>query len=111
MSAPPIMLFSLWPAITTARRSRSVASAARPSRTPLTAAEPRILREPALHIVSRTTPRGSRSMPQAGLIMSMGGLAVSGHFPAEPTACQAVVGWDRPGRLQRFPFIWEHLVI
>ena len=57
MSAPPIMLFSLWPARITARMSWSPASFSNPSRTPSVTAEQRILSEPALQIVRRTTPR------------------------------------------------------
>ena len=52
------------PASTSARTVRSVASRSSPSRTPLVTAEPRMLSDPALQIVSRTTPRESRSMPQ-----------------------------------------------
>ena len=50
MSAPPIMLFSLWPARITARMVRSEASFSNPSRTPSVTAELRILSEPALQI-------------------------------------------------------------
>ena len=76
MSAPPIMLFSLWPASTSTRICRSGASASRPSRTASMTADPRILSEPALQIVRRTTPRGSRSTPQWGLSMCMDGPAL-----------------------------------
>ena len=71
MSAPPIMLFSLWPARITARMSLSPASFSNPSRTPSVTAEERMLSEPALQIERRTTPRPSRSMPQWGLSISM----------------------------------------
>jgi hypothetical protein len=71
MSAPPIMLFSLWPARMTARMSRSPASFSNPSRTPSVTAELRMLSEPALQMVSRTRPRPSRSTPQWGLSISM----------------------------------------
>ena len=71
MSAPPIMLFSLWPARITARMSLSPASFSNPSRTPSVTAEERMLREPALQIERRTTPRLSRSTPQWGLSISI----------------------------------------
>ena len=86
MSAPPIMLFSLWPARITARMSRSPASFSNPSRTPSVTAELRILSEPALQIVRRTTPRPSRSTPQWGLSMSM---AVSRCWRAEGVLMRA----------------------
>ena len=67
MSAPPIMLFSLWPARITARMPLSPASFSNPSRTPSVTAEERMLSEPALQIERRTTPRLSRSIPQCGI--------------------------------------------
>src|SRR6266853_87921 len=72
------MLFSLWPAITSTRICRSVASTSNPSRTPSMTADPRMLSKPALQIVKRTTPRGSRSTPQWGLSICMDGLAIRG---------------------------------
>jgi hypothetical protein len=49
------------------------------------------LSEPALQIVSRTTPFEKRSTPQLELRSCMGNLTMSRHFPAEAATCQAVL--------------------
>src|SRR3954470_16454432 len=104
MSAPPIMLFSLWPAMTSARIAGSVASTSRPARTPLMAAAPRILSEPALQMVRRTTPRGSRSTPQWGLSMCMADLTVAQSSLAEVPQIDAafipVIGYYMTANIQ-----------
>src|SRR5258705_1081228 len=89
------MLFSLCPAMTSTRICRSAASTSNPSRTSLMTADPRMLSGPALQIVKRTTPRGSRSTPQWGLSICMDDLAVrsalwggSHHFPGNRPSCQ-----------------------
>ncbi len=104
MSAPPIMLFSLWPAMTSTRMCRSVASACSPSRTPLMTAEPRMLSEPALQIVRRTTPRGSRSTPQWGLSICMEVSQLRVHRLRIAPLPGQIAGLSRPafdGRLPR----------
>src|SRR3954467_9060408 len=89
MSAPPIMLFSLSPATIRIRIARSRPSVSSPSRRASMTAEPRMFSDPALQMVSRTTPRGSRSTPQYGLSMSMAGSgSLFRGLPARATARQ-----------------------
>src|SRR6185503_5129317 len=103
MSAPPIMLFSLWPARMTARMSLSPASFSNPSRTPSVTAELRMLSEPALQIARRTTPLMSRVRPQWGLSISMlvvaplGAQAPRVPLPWQEPVLSRVAGAELPG--------------
>src|SRR5947209_6519749 len=79
------MLFSLCPAITSTRICRSAPSTSSPSRASLMTADPRMLSEPALQIVKRTTPRGSRSTPQWELSSCMTVSQLGGALGADRT--------------------------
>ena len=52
MSAPPIMLFSLWPRSTATRMLRSEESCCKPSRTASVTGEPKMFSEPALQMAT-----------------------------------------------------------
>ena len=104
MSAPPIMLFSLWPASTTTRMSAVAGEFLKPSRTPSVTAEPRMLSEPALQIVRRTTPRAVAVDAAVGIehfhrrSRSRDMQGRSGHFPEKATACQGAGSRQLPWR-------------